>query len=281
MVESISELRKICQTKYRRISRSEFIHRAISIYITKLVLGTSISANQITVLDFVVGLVAVILISFTNIFITFAGLFLLLLWAVLDCVDGEVARYRGTVSVMGQYLDCLSSTAIVPVLFMSLTFRLYGAFHDITVFIFGFSASLGHLLFLLIAYNMYVSAGKIHIRSKKLGIPPKEIGYTGDVGIDKIQSQVNSTSHFVYDIINFFLPGPATGFPFIITATFIFDSVIPRVAVGHFVFNSLYLCLAAYGVLMPITCLVLTYTIIKDDLPEKLSLSLFGRNETT
>ncbi len=278
MGESISELRKICQTKYRRISGSEFIHRRISIYITKLVTGTNVSANQITVLGFVLGVIGVILVSLTNIFIIFIGLFLLLLWAVLDCVDGEVARYRGTVSVMGQYLDCLSSTVVVPILFMSLTFRLHGIFHDITVFIFGFSASLGHLLFLLIAYNMYVSVGKIYIRSKKLGIPSKEVSYTGDVGIDKIQSQV---SHFVYDVTNFVLPGPATGFPFIIVATFIFDSVIPRIVIGPFVFNSLYLCLVAYGILMPIVCLVLAYKIIKDDLPEKLSLSLFGRSEST
>ena len=79
--------------------------RKLSIRITWLILHTRLGANQVTVLGIIIGLLGAVLLSQANIWIALVALALLQLSFVIDFCDGEVARYYGTGSAGGAYLD--------------------------------------------------------------------------------------------------------------------------------------------------------------------------------
>jgi hypothetical protein len=68
--------------------------RRISIRLTWVLLHTRMSANQVTVLAILVGLVGAALLAWSDFWPLVVGMVLLQLSFVLDFSDGEVARYR-------------------------------------------------------------------------------------------------------------------------------------------------------------------------------------------
>ena len=67
MVESVKELREICGSKKKQPLYMELVSMRISIYITKLLLYTGISADYVT-------MAMIILIIIGSIFMTFGNL---------------------------------------------------------------------------------------------------------------------------------------------------------------------------------------------------------------
>lgn len=108
---SLAELRAVAQPEHVR-SRKNAEHwtaqlylRHVSIYLTRLLLRTPITANGVTVLMILSGwaIAASLLIPGwwgPPLAVLFANLQM-----YLDCCDGEVARWRGTSSPAGVYLD--------------------------------------------------------------------------------------------------------------------------------------------------------------------------------
>ena len=129
MVESIKELRKICQSSEKRRMRfADFrapMCRAMSIYITKICLYTSLTANQITYIWWAMGLVSAGLFAVGDYWYSLAAALLLNLSFLVDYVDGEVARYRKKSSLLGVYLDYLAHYTINPLVMLGIGF---GAF---------------------------------------------------------------------------------------------------------------------------------------------------------
>ena len=82
--------------------------RRISPYVTRALVATPISANAVTSLLFPAGLLAALSLTATGLWGAVAAVLFAQLWLLLDCCDGEVARWRGTFSAKGVYLDGLS-----------------------------------------------------------------------------------------------------------------------------------------------------------------------------
>jgi phosphatidylglycerophosphate synthase len=79
--------------------------RRASPYLTRVLLRLGLSPNAVTWLFVATGLAAAAVLSLPGAAAA-AGAFLLIqLQLLLDCSDGEVARWRGTSSVTGIYLD--------------------------------------------------------------------------------------------------------------------------------------------------------------------------------
>jgi phosphatidylglycerophosphate synthase len=79
--------------------------RRLSPYLTKLLLRTPISANGVTWLMIVAGVAAAGVLSLPGIAAAVGAVLLIQLQLLLDCSDGEVARWRGQKSPVGVYLD--------------------------------------------------------------------------------------------------------------------------------------------------------------------------------
>ena len=84
---------------------STFVLRKISKVFTRAALTLRLKPNFVTVLSFLVGVIAAIEFSRSN---YISGALLLQLSLIFDCVDGEVARYTKQFSRFGAWLDALS-----------------------------------------------------------------------------------------------------------------------------------------------------------------------------
>ena len=94
--------------------------RRISPYLTRILLMTPISANGVTWLMILTG----VLIGPALLIQSWIGIFLALLLShlqmLIDCCDGEVARWRNTKSPMGIFLDKLGhygAESLIPIFF--------------------------------------------------------------------------------------------------------------------------------------------------------------------
>jgi phosphatidylglycerophosphate synthase len=79
--------------------------RRLSPYLTRLLLPTGISANGVTWLMIAAGVAAAGVLALPGLLPAIGAVLLIQLQLLLDCSDGEVARWRGEKSVLGVYLD--------------------------------------------------------------------------------------------------------------------------------------------------------------------------------
>jgi len=116
-------------------------YRKLSLPITWLVVQTPITANQITVLWLILGMVGVFLLASGTYLWTIFGALLLELAAVLDRVDGEVARYKHSKSLLGIFLDLTAHTFIRTFLFLSISLGVFWSHSRLVVILLGISAA--------------------------------------------------------------------------------------------------------------------------------------------
>lgn len=107
-VPSIAELRRICHDPVRQFNdlTGSLYGWRISIHITRLLLSFGLTASFASTAMVVSGLLGSALCLFGGWFLT-GGLVLLVLTYVLDCVDGEMARYYGIDSFRWAGVDYL------------------------------------------------------------------------------------------------------------------------------------------------------------------------------
>ena len=86
--------------------------RKVSPYVTRFALRAGLSANALTALMIPTGLLAAVLLTFSNVAGAVGALLLVQLQLLLDCSDGEVARWRRTSSATGIYLDQLAHYSV-------------------------------------------------------------------------------------------------------------------------------------------------------------------------
>jgi phosphatidylglycerophosphate synthase len=92
--------------------------RRLSPYVTRGLVGTPLTANAVTALMIPVGLLAALSLSLPGVVAAVGAAALAQLQLLLDCSDGEVARWRGTFSPAGIYLDQIahySTEAALPI----------------------------------------------------------------------------------------------------------------------------------------------------------------------
>jgi len=96
-----------------------YVIRKISFYPTWLFLKIGISANQATFISIIVGVIGCSFLAFGNYGARIMGALLVNFWIVLDCVDGNIARYKRSISEYGQFVDALSGYLLNAFLFLS------------------------------------------------------------------------------------------------------------------------------------------------------------------
>jgi phosphatidylglycerophosphate synthase len=91
--------------------------RRVSPYLTRLIIRTPLRANGVTALMIPAGLSGAFALTFAGIWPAVLAVLLIQLQLLLDCSDGEVARWRKQFSPIGVYLDQLahySTEAAIP-----------------------------------------------------------------------------------------------------------------------------------------------------------------------
>ena len=160
--ERKSQLKKTFQP------REEWWSRVFATPIAHLVLSgiadwSFITPNRLTILSFILTILTVALILSglpENLFI--AGIILQLAY-IIDCMDGQLARYRQTVSRIGSFLDKLSDYIKFPIILLGLTIDAHHHYGSSTI-----PAILGILSVFFIGYLSYLKSSSL----KELSIPP-------------------------------------------------------------------------------------------------------------
>ena len=165
MSKSIEELKKICfKGNYEKLPvYPRYVTHKISIRIVKLLLHSSITPNQITLLSIVVGIISSIMFITAIPIYFFMGALILELYYIIDAVDGQLARYKKLSSMTGGYFDYVSNYIVHPCVFFCIGLGLVRHSGDILPIVFAFSASVSVSLISIFSeckYNVFVSAIK-------------------------------------------------------------------------------------------------------------------------
>jgi phosphatidylglycerophosphate synthase len=139
--------------------------RALSPYFSWLFLRVGFAPNQLTYLMIVCGVlggvaVALPLSGVAGLAGAAAGVLLIQLYLLLDCCDGEVARYSGRTSITGVYLDRLGHYFSEIALLIGLGFRAQGDLRSGGWVELGLVAALGAALIKAETDNVVVARAK-------------------------------------------------------------------------------------------------------------------------
>jgi phosphatidylglycerophosphate synthase len=159
--------------------------RDVSPYLTRILLRLGLSANGVTWLMILIAALAAVVTSWPSVIAAAAVVILAQLQMLLDCCDGEVARWRGTSSAKGVYLDRLGHYVAECGIAVALGIRATGEFRLSGIWI-----SAGLLLALLIALNK-VENDLVHVSRHYAGLPQiadaedvrRPVGSSSGVGV--------------------------------------------------------------------------------------------------
>lgn len=121
--------------------------KILSPVFTMIFLRYNFSANQVTLLMIISGIIGGIFFSFKPLLLKFIGLLFIHLWYVLDCSDGEVARATQKFSTFGTELDFMSHISAHPIYVFAFLLTLL-QYYDFQL------ASLFVLFFILVSSEM-------------------------------------------------------------------------------------------------------------------------------
>jgi CDP-L-myo-inositol myo-inositolphosphotransferase len=125
---------------------SRILNRPISLRISKLLLKTGITPNQISVLSFVIGLAGASFFFTGEYLYLILGAMLVHIHSIVDGCDGEVARLKLRQTKYGGWLDSVLDRYADAAIILGLTYGYWSINGDMTIWIIGFFALIGTFL---------------------------------------------------------------------------------------------------------------------------------------
>jgi phosphatidylglycerophosphate synthase len=139
--------------------------RRLSPYLTRALVPTAVSANAVTWLVLATGLAAAFLLSLRGVLPALGAVALVQLQLLLDCSDGELARWRRQSSPAGIYLDRFAHYVTETAFPIALGVRADGGWDEI-----GGWTTLGALVAVLVLLVRTESA-LVHVARAEAGMP--------------------------------------------------------------------------------------------------------------
>lgn len=134
--------------------------RDISPYVSTLFVRLGVPPNPITYLMMGFGVAAGVVLAFGGVWSALLAAVLVQIYLLLDCSDGEVARFTGRTSVAGIYLDRIGHYLAEIALLIGLGIRAQGGFEAGGWVIAGMAAALGAALIKAETDNVVVARAK-------------------------------------------------------------------------------------------------------------------------
>ncbi|MCY9785674.1 CDP-alcohol phosphatidyltransferase family protein [Nocardiopsis sp. EMB25] len=134
--------------------------RDVSPYLSTLFVRLRVPPNPITYLMMVFGVLAGVVVAFGGLWSAILAALLVQVYLLLDCSDGEVARYTGRTSVAGIYLDRIGHYVSEIALLIGLGVRAQGEFEPGGWVILGMAAAIGVALIKAETDNVVVARAK-------------------------------------------------------------------------------------------------------------------------
>jgi phosphatidylglycerophosphate synthase len=169
------------------------------------------SANQATYISIIIGLGSCIFLALGSYTLKLAGAFLAALYLLLDCVDGNIARYRKSASLFGKFIDASASYIISSFLFMSIG---AGIFTDPDSSVLlrhpeSFLIPFNKHIFLIVGFwsaLSYVLARLISLRYKTMIASNLDNDSAGNLRPNRYFQIISIMSRNIFGVSGFFMP---------------------------------------------------------------------------
>lgn len=99
-----------------------YFYRPLAFLLVKIIYGTSITPNQLTVISMIFGIFGGICYSFGTSKACLVGAILYLLYNVVDCSDGQLARLKKNGTTIGRILDGVADYVVSVALYLGIGF---------------------------------------------------------------------------------------------------------------------------------------------------------------
>ncbi|MEE8329986.1 MAG: NTP transferase domain-containing protein [Thermodesulfovibrionia bacterium] len=142
---------------------ARYLNRPISAKITRYLLKTDISPNQISFFSFILSLIAAALFFFGSYIALAAGAVFAQISSIIDGCDGEVARLKHKETDFGGWFDAVLDRYADAFLLFGLTYHTFTQSGNISYLVIGFLAIIGSFM------NSYTSDKYDGFMKRKLG----------------------------------------------------------------------------------------------------------------
>jgi len=139
MKPTIKNLKKVIGRPNEIDPYAIYFVRPISIWFTWVFVRTPLSANHVTIIQEIFGIIGAVLFAYGRFVL---GALFLQIGFILDNSDGEVARWKKQQSESGKFLDLIGHMIVIPFYFFGLGLGLYLQQGNIITLIMGFLAGL-------------------------------------------------------------------------------------------------------------------------------------------
>lgn len=171
-VRSLGEVAAIEQTMLAALRSPEdgpivdrFVNRTVSARLTRWLINSHVTPNQITCASLISGLGGAWLLGGGGMLNSLWGLVLFQFSVILDHVDGEVARLKFLSSLLGKWLDNASDHAVDLAVIGFLTWRVAGIGPGGHFLALGGAAALGITVAFLVVFRWSVSGQHLVVRA--------------------------------------------------------------------------------------------------------------------
>ena len=139
MKPTIKNLKKVIGRPNEIDPYAKYFIRPISMWFTWIFVRTPLSANHVTIIQEIFGIIGAVLLANGKFVL---GSIFLQIGFIMDNSDGEVARWKNQQSERGKFLDLIGHMIIIPVYFFALGLGLYLQQGQIITLIMGFLAGI-------------------------------------------------------------------------------------------------------------------------------------------
>lgn len=146
----MSELDKEYEASLKSIETENVIdrifYRPIGFRIARMLRGTGITPNMVTVVSIFVGAAVGLLFYQDDLYYNICGILLLICANILDCVDGQLARLTGIKSAIGRILDGFAGDIWFASIYVGFAVRLSNEYGTNLFFILAVLSGMSHLV---------------------------------------------------------------------------------------------------------------------------------------
>ena len=139
MKPTIKNLKKVIGRPNEIDPYAKYFIRPISIWVTWIFVRTPLTANHVTIIQEIFGVIGAVLFACGRFVL---GSVFLQIGFIMDNSDGEVARWKNQQSERGKFLDLIEHMIVIPFYFFGLGLGLYLQHGYLVTLIMGFLAGL-------------------------------------------------------------------------------------------------------------------------------------------
>ena len=139
MKPTIKNLKKVIGRPNEIDPYAIYIIRPISIWFTWIFVRTPLTANHVTIIQEIFGIIGAVLFAYGRFVL---GVIFLQFGFIMDNSDGEIARWKNQQSKKGKFLDLIGHMIVIPFYFFGLGLGLYLLQGEIITLIMGFLAGI-------------------------------------------------------------------------------------------------------------------------------------------